>query len=95
MPTVMTHSVAGLGLGRLFTTRRLPFLFWELVIVLPMVPDADVLAFKFGIPYAAMLGHRGLSHSLVFAAGLGLGVAALTYRRFGFRFWDLWGFFSC
>jgi len=33
-----------------------------------MVPDADVIAFRFGIPYAHMFGHRGFSHSIVFAA---------------------------
>ena len=41
-----------------------------------VLPDADVVAFAVGIPYAAMLGHRGLSHSLAFAAVLAL---LLTY----------------
>jgi inner membrane protein len=31
------------------------------------LPDLDVLAFRFGIPYSHPLGHRGLSHSLPFA----------------------------
>lgn len=29
--------------------------------------DADVLAFRFGVPYAHQLAHRGITHSLVFA----------------------------
>jgi len=33
-----------------------------------MVPDADVIAFRFGIPYAHLFGHRGFSHSIAFAA---------------------------
>jgi inner membrane protein len=33
-----------------------------------MAPDLDVLAFRFGIPYEDPLGHRGLFHSLPFAA---------------------------
>lgn len=33
-----------------------------------MVPDADVIAFRFEIPYSHMFGHRGFSHSLAFAA---------------------------
>jgi len=33
-----------------------------------MLPDIDVTGFSFGIPYDAMLGHRGLTHSLTFAA---------------------------
>jgi inner membrane protein len=43
--------------------------------VLPTVPDVDVLAFAFGIPYGAPLGHRGLSHALVVALALGLASA--------------------
>lgn len=33
-----------------------------------MGPDLDVLGYWVGIPYDHMLGHRGLSHSLAFAA---------------------------
>ncbi len=45
---------------------------------LAMLPDADVVAFKLGIPYGAEWGHRGASHSLVFAAGVALAVAGVT-----------------
>lgn len=37
-----------------------------------VLPDADVIAFKFGIPYESDFGHRGFSHSIVFALGLGM-----------------------
>ncbi len=43
--------------------------------LLPAVADADVVGFRFGIAYGDMLGHRGLSHSLLFAALLGLATA--------------------
>ena len=36
------------------------------------LPDADVLAFKLGIAYSDDFGHRGASHSLLFAAVLGV-----------------------
>ncbi|MDX1648275.1 MAG: metal-dependent hydrolase [Myxococcota bacterium] len=42
------------------------------------LPDADVLAFALGIPYAHPLGHRGISHGLPFAAALGLAAAPLV-----------------
>lgn len=93
MPTVMTHAVVGLGLGKCFAVRKMPFLFWELAFILPMVADLDVLAFKFGIPYESQWGHRGFTHSLSFALLVGLPAAALTYRRFQVRFLDLLGFF--
>lgn len=35
---------------------------------LAMLPDADVIAFKLGLPYSAPWGHRGATHSLAFAA---------------------------
>ena len=92
MPTIMTHAVVGLGLGRLFTRRRMPARFWQLAALLPILPDLDVLAFRLGIPYDAVLGHRGLSHSLAFALVAGLAAAVLTYRQLGLRLWDWWGF---
>jgi inner membrane protein len=45
-----------------------------------MLPDVDVIAFGFGIPYSAMLGHRGLSHSLVFAGIMPVLAAAFALR---------------
>jgi inner membrane protein len=39
---------------------------------LSLLPDADVLGFRFGIPYASPFGHRGATHSLAFAALCGL-----------------------
>lgn len=35
-----------------------------------IVPDLDVISFKLGIAYESDFGHRGFSHSLVFAAAL-------------------------
>lgn len=39
---------------------------------LTLLPDADVIAFKFGIPYHSQWGHRGFTHSIVFALLIGL-----------------------
>jgi inner membrane protein len=46
---------------------------------LSLLPDADVIAFRLGIPYEAVWGHRGATHSLGFAAGAAL-LAALVAR---------------
>lgn len=45
-----------------------------------ILPDADVVGFAFGVEYADEWGHRGATHSLVFA-GLCAGVAALVWRE--------------
>ena len=72
MPTVITHAmvplVVGAALGRRTVDPRL-------VIAgafAAMLPDFDVIAFKLGIAYADTFGHRGASHSLLFAASIGL-----------------------
>jgi inner membrane protein len=36
-----------------------------------IIPDLDVIGFRFGIRYSNMLGHRGFTHSILFAAALG------------------------
>lgn len=46
-----------------------------------MLPDADVLGFGLGIRYGDLLGHRGLSHSLAFAALLAGATVAAWFRR--------------
>lgn len=49
--------------------------------VLSMWPDADVIAFSFGIPYSAPWGHRGATHSLFLALLVTLAVVAIARRR--------------
>lgn len=58
-------------------------IFWS---ALSFLPDADVIAFSFGIPYEAEWGHRGATHSFVFAlvvgALVGLAARPLNYPAF-------------
>jgi inner membrane protein len=49
---------------------------------LAVLPDLDVFVVACGLPDEGAGGHRGASHSLVLALGLGL-LAALAARRFG------------
>jgi inner membrane protein len=44
-------------------------------------PDLDVIGFSMGIHYGALLGHRGLSHSLLFALLLGATAALAALGR--------------
>jgi inner membrane protein len=47
------------------------------------LPDADVIGFGLGVRYEDPWGHRGVTHSLMFALALGttLGLAAPLFRR--------------
>lgn len=49
-------------------------------VVLTVLPDIDVFAFSFGIPYEHVLGHRGLSHSIFFSLVLSI-VLLLFFRQ--------------
>lgn len=43
-----------------------------------LLPDLDVIGFRFDVPYGAPFGHRGASHSLAFAILSGLVAWLLT-----------------
>jgi inner membrane protein len=44
-----------------------------------MLPDIDVIAFQFGVPYDSAFAHRGVTHSISFA--LLCGVLAAVFAR--------------
>jgi len=46
-----------------------------------VIPDLDVIGFRFGIRYGDFWGHRGFTHSLVFAFLLASVVALVLFRR--------------
>lgn len=46
-----------------------------------MIPDLDVIGFRFGIHYGDFWGHRGFTHSLVFAALLSVVAVLILSRR--------------
>jgi inner membrane protein len=49
--------------------------------VLGYSPDIDVIGFRFGIRYGDFWGHRGFTHSLVFAAILATSALAMGFLR--------------
>jgi inner membrane protein len=72
MPTVLTHAMVPLAVGAALGTRTIQPRLAIAGALVAMLPDIDVVAFKFGIAYADAFGHRGASHSLLFAACAGL-----------------------
>ena len=85
MPTVLTHPAIplaiGLGLGR----DVIPTPLLIAGVAVSVMPDLDVLAFRYSISYASNFGHRGFSHSLLFAVVLALiGAGAFRYSRTSF-----------
>lgn len=81
MATILSHGVAALALGKAYTAERMPIRFWVASVVCAMLPDIDVIGFRFGVHYGDLLGHRGLTHSLAFAFIIGIAVVALLFRE--------------
>lgn len=78
MPTILSHAAVPLALGLGLGAQRIPPRLLVVGVVASILPDLDVLAFRFHIAYADALGHRGASHSLIFALCLALVVAAVA-----------------
>lgn len=81
MPSTFSHAVAAVALGRAYTSRRLPLRFWIISVACALVPDLDVMCKRFGIDYGDMLGHRGVTHSLLFAAILSGLIVLIAFRK--------------
>ena len=77
MATIISHAVAAAGIAAVFPARSLAPRVWVAGAIFAMLPDSDVLSFRFGIAYGDVLGHRGFTHSLLFAAVLG-GIATFV-----------------
>src|SRR4051794_24298521 len=86
MATLYTHSIVGLGIASIYARRRMPLLFWGLAAFLPIVPDFDCFSSAY---YGSPWGHRGCTHSLLFALWLSVLAASLTFRYFRVSFWSL------
>jgi inner membrane protein len=80
MASIFTHAFLAAAMGGAYARETVPVRFWVLAMVCAVLPDADVLAFWFGVPYGSMFGHRGITHSLAFAALIGVLVTAVFFR---------------
>lgn len=81
MASAFSHAVAALSIGTCFYRRQVPKRIWVAGIVCSVIPDLDVIGFRFGVRYGDFWGHRGFTHSLVFAALLAGAVALLELRH--------------
>ena len=66
MASVFGHTVVGITITKIVDHKNNK---WLLIaaIISAILPDLDVIAFNFGIPYLHPLGHRGFTHSILFA----------------------------
>lgn len=81
MASPFSHAVAALGIGACFYRPGTPKRVWAAGALCSVIPDLDVIGFRFGIPYGDFWGHRGFTHSLAFAAVLATAALAIGFWR--------------
>lgn len=86
MATMYTHAVAGLGIAQLYLPQRRAWLYFTVAAFLAVAPDGDVFS---RAVYGAPLGHRGFTHSLLFALWAAFLAASLTFRILRANLWAL------
>ena len=80
MASAFSHAIVALAMGKAFRSKELSWRELSLGALCSVVPDLDVIGFFFGVQYGDLWGHRGLTHSVVFAALLAGSLVALWYR---------------
>jgi inner membrane protein len=81
VPSVFSHAVAALSIGTCFYRPAVSKRIWVAGALCSIVPDLDVIGFRFGIHYGDFWGHRGFTHSLLFAALLAGSTVILGFQR--------------
>jgi inner membrane protein len=77
MPSLLSHPAVPLALATALPREIISPGLIFLGVVCSTIPDLDVVSFRFGISYGHALGHRGLSHSVLFASLLAGGLTLL------------------
>jgi len=70
--SVFTHPVVPVALAIAMGRSRVGLPLVAVGMAASILPDLDVVGLRLGIPYGSDFGHRGFSHSLVFAAVVAL-----------------------
>ena len=66
MASLFGHGLVGFTFSKVVDSVSNKLLLF-LAIVSAILPDFDIIAFKLGIPYSHPFGHRGFTHSILFA----------------------------
>ena len=83
MASLISHAIVAASLGTPFYKRQIPKSVWIAGVLCSTAPDLDVIGFRFGIQYGDFWGHRGFTHSLLFAALLAGLALLLLHRKLG------------
>lgn len=68
MPSIISHPAVTFALKPFFQQFDIPLWITVIGAICTIIPDFDVIGFAFGVEYGSVMGHRGITHSLFFAA---------------------------
>jgi inner membrane protein len=80
MASAFSHAIVALAMGKAFHNKELRWRELFLGALCSVVPDFDVIGLYVGIQYGDLWGHRGVTHSIMFAALLAASLVAVWYR---------------
>jgi inner membrane protein len=81
MCSILTHPAVPVALSFFLPKESVSAKLLLVGAICSIIPDLDVIGFRFGIKYSDMLGHRGFTHSLLFAALLGALLSFTLFRN--------------
>jgi inner membrane protein len=81
MASIITHPVVPIAMAAIFPRKSITPAVVICGAICSIVPDFDVIGLGFGISYRDMLGHRGVTHSIFFAAILAAPLTFLLVRN--------------
>ena len=83
MASAFSHAIVALAMGKAFKNKKLSWRELFLGALCSVVPDFDVIGLYVGIQYGDVWGHRGLTHSIMFAVLYSRKSCAVWYRGKG------------
>lgn len=80
MASAFSHAIVALAMGKAFQSKELSWRELSMGALCSVLPDLDIIGLYVGIQYGDVWGHRGMTHSVVFAALLALILVGVLYR---------------
>ena len=80
MPTIFSHAIFAVVAGKSAVSKSVTIWFWLITAVCAIISDADVVGFSFGVKYDSLFGHRGFTHSILFAVLFGSLIAFFVHK---------------
>lgn len=85
MATVFSHALVGATIVVALPPKYRTPLNYRLAALTAVLPDFDYLGFVARVPYDSLWGHRGMTHSILFALLVGAVASWLASRKISFR----------